>query len=156
MIIEDKRKIDELLPYLPLRLARALAWLRDADFAVLPDGRREIEGKDIYVNIMSYKTGKREEQKAEAHYKYIDVQYVIKGQEFVYHAPTGGENQTVAEKNSKEDYVFFAALGDAKEYRLTAGSIAIFFPWDIHQAKCCVGGHAANVRKAVIKVRAEG
>ncbi|MDR3349520.1 MAG: YhcH/YjgK/YiaL family protein [Acidaminococcales bacterium] len=156
MIVEHKCKIDELLPYLPLRLSRALAYLRDADLGALADGRHEIEGKDIYLNIMSYSTGKKEEQTAEAHYKYIDIQYIIKGSETVYCAPLDLERQSVKEKNLKEDYVFFDKLQEEKEYLQTAGSIMIFFPWDIHRTKCHVGGRAGKVRKAVIKVRAEG
>jgi YhcH/YjgK/YiaL family protein len=156
MIVEHRCKIDELLPYLPLRLSRALAYLRDADFDALPDGRHEIEGKDIYLNIMSYSTGKKEEQPVEAHYKYIDIQYIIKGSEIVFHAPLDHKRQTVKEKNLKEDYVFFSEVPDAKEYLQTAGSIMIFFPWDVHRTKCHAGSRPGKVRKAVIKVRAEG
>jgi YhcH/YjgK/YiaL family protein len=155
MIVENRCKIEELLPYLPLRLSRALAYLRDADFDSLPDGRHEIEGRDIYLNIMSYSTGKKEEQTAEAHYKYIDIQYIIKGSEIICYAPLDLKRQTIKEKSIKEDYVFFSEVPEAKEYLQTAGSIVIFFPWDVHRTKCRVGDKPAKVRKAVIKVRAE-
>ncbi|MDR2006281.1 MAG: YhcH/YjgK/YiaL family protein [Acidaminococcales bacterium] len=156
MIVEHRCKIDELLPYLPLRLSRALAYLRDADLDALPDGRHEIEGKDIYLYILSYSTAHKEAQTAEAHYKYIDIQYIIKGSETVYHAPIDPGLQSVKEKNLKEDYVFFDKVQNEKEYLQTTGSIMIFFPWDIHRTKCHAGGRPGKVRKAVIKVRAEG
>jgi YhcH/YjgK/YiaL family protein len=156
MIIESREKITELLPYLPLRLARALAYLRDTDPSLLPDGEYPIEGRDIFLKINSYQTGSKEELTAEAHYKYIDVQYMIKGREVIWRAPFDKLRHTVTADNPKEDYVFFSRVKGEKQYIFSEGEVIIFFPWDVHRTKGKVGGRPAAARKAVLKVRTEG
>ena len=156
MIVECRQKIDKVLPYLSLRLARAMAYLRDTDFESLPDGRHEVEGSDIFVTISSYKTDKRQDCISEAHFKYIDIQYLLSGEELIYHAPLDEKCQTVEQKNIKDDVVIFSDVTNEKEYLLEAGQVVIFFPWDVHRTKCKSGDKSCKNRKAVIKVRAEG
>ena len=52
---------------LPPMLQRALAYARTHDLGALPEGRQEIEGDDLYVNIAHYTTGTRAEKIWEAH-----------------------------------------------------------------------------------------
>lgn len=157
MIIESKATIDKILPYLPLRIGRAMAWLRDTDLSTLTDDRHEIEGDDIFVVISGYKTQKAEDCVTEAHFKYIDIQYIISGEELIYQSQLGAKSQKVIEKNVKEDFVTFESdIAEENCYHLRTGQIAIFFPWDVHRTKARAGKATAKVRKAVIKVRAEG
>ena len=156
MIIESKDTIDKVLPYLPLRLGRAMAYLRDTDLGKLSDGRYEVEGSDIFVIISSYKTDKAESCILEAHFKYIDIQYLISGEELVYHSQIGAPFHKTVEKNVKKDMVIFeGSIEDENKYHLKAGQLMVFFPWDAHRTRCNAGRTACKVRKAVIKVRSE-
>lgn len=155
MIFESKQKIDKIMPYLPLRLARAMAYLRDTDFNNLPDGRHEFEGQDIFAMIKSYKTVKKEEGIAEAHFKYIDVQYLLEGEELIYHASLNEGCQNVAEKRVKDDIVIFSEVEKDTEILFKAGHVVVFFPWDVHRTTCKTGARANKNRKVIIKVRAE-
>ena len=45
MIFTDLSKINDLLPYMSLRIGKALAYLRDTNFADLPNGEYEVAGR---------------------------------------------------------------------------------------------------------------
>ena len=156
MIIESKQKIDKVLPYLSIRLARAITYLRDTDFDGLPDGRHDVEGDEIFAVISSYKTDKKEDCISEAHFKYIDVQYLLEGEEFIYYAPLDEQCQTVGHKSEKDDVVVFSEVTNENQYHFKAGQIIIFFPWDVHRTKCKTSSKGCKSRKIVIKVRSEG
>ncbi|MBS3123673.1 YhcH/YjgK/YiaL family protein [Candidatus Woesearchaeota archaeon] len=92
--------------------------------------------------------GKRA-RKLEAHRKYIDVHYIISGEDRC------GWKETVncipeGEFNIKEDYVFFIDE-PAIWNNISPEHVAIFFPEDAHVALCGKG----KVRKVVIKVPVE-
>ena len=59
---------------------RGLELLRDTDFSQWEDGRHEIDGERLFILLQSYET-KPENDTPEAHRKYIDIQYLLSGQE---------------------------------------------------------------------------
>ena len=61
---------------------RGLELLRDTDFSQWEDGRHEIDGERLFVLLQSYET-KLENDTPEAHKKYIDIQYLLSGQELL-------------------------------------------------------------------------
>ncbi|MEO7776823.1 MAG: YhcH/YjgK/YiaL family protein [Fibrobacteria bacterium] len=86
----------------------------------------------------------------ESHRKYIDVQFILEGEEIVDIAPIAGlvVDQPYLEEN---DVIKYLDGGSVSQLRLRAGEAAVFFPEDGHMP----GQSAAVpslVRKAVIKV----
>ena len=65
------------------RYAKAIEWLKANDLAALENGKYEIDGKNVYANVMTYTTLPWEEAKYEAHENYTDIQYVIDGTEIM-------------------------------------------------------------------------
>ena len=61
------------------RYAKAVDFLLNTDLAALEVGKHEIDGKNVYANVVEYTTVFWEEAKFEAHEHYTDIQYVIKG-----------------------------------------------------------------------------
>ena len=49
-----------------------------------PLGKVEIDGDNVFLLLNSYETRTKEEAKAEAHRKYIDVMYMVEGAETIY------------------------------------------------------------------------
>lgn len=157
MIIEHKDKVEEIMPYLSLRLAKALAYLRDTDFSKLEDGKYEVDGKEIFAVISSYKTEKKKKFKPETHFKYIDIQYILSGEEVICYAPNNVTDKMIDEQDYKEDITFYKdEIKGEKKYHLDAGQLMILFPWEIHRPKCQAGEKACKVRKVIIKVLSEG
>jgi len=130
------------------KIALALEYLRNTDFAHMANGRHDIDGNEMYVLISDYLTKDCSECKIEAHRKYVDVQYVIKGKESVGYAPLDGR-PSITEYDDKNDYILFT--GDVSLIELNEGMFAIFYPEDLHMPG--VGKTKSSVRKAVVKVK---
>ena len=56
---------------------KAFAFLKNSDLEHMEPGRYEIDRDDVYATIQKQTTAAPEEKKAESHYKYIDIQYLI-------------------------------------------------------------------------------
>jgi YhcH/YjgK/YiaL family protein len=141
--------------YTPLnpRLAIALTHLADTDFSQLEVGTYPLEGKNIFVIVNDYETKPKEIEPFEVHQQYIDVQYVVSGEEEFGYLPLA--NQTPSkpyfDKHDYAEYDYEANKDDAAFIPLKAGMFALFFPGDIHMPG--TSATPQKVRKVVIKVR---
>lgn len=115
-----------------------------------PDGRHPIEGDRLFALPQSYETGSRTDKKFEAHRRFIDIQFILSGEEIIYHVPT--ERLEVSEPyHDERDVVFFRDPIAASPTLLRAGDFSIYFPHDGHKPGC-VHHTPVAVRKIVIKV----
>lgn len=115
-----------------------------------PDGRHVIEGERLFALPKSYETVPRTNRSFEAHRRYIDIHYVLLGEEIIYHAPT--ERLEVRDAYHVErDITFFRDPSAASPTFLRAGDFGIYFPHDAHKPGCVHTAPVA-VRKIVIKV----
>ena len=69
--------------YLSERFRTAYEFLSRPDLAELPLGRNEIDGEDVYANVLEYDTVPAAEKELEAHRDYYDVQFVVRGEELL-------------------------------------------------------------------------
>jgi YhcH/YjgK/YiaL family protein len=129
------------------RIAEALEWLRRTDLASAPPGNHEIRGKDIFAIVAEYVTKPRAAALWEAHRKYIDVQYVVRGNEMLGHAHIG----RLAAGPYDEEKEYLRLEGDGDLLSLPAGSFAILWPDDAHMPGVAAG-EPAPVKKVVVKV----
>lgn len=113
------------------------------------DGRVELAG-GVYVNIESYQTQERCKRRFEAHRKYIDIQYMIEGEELIAVAPIS--ELTISEPyDEKRDIEFYENSVNGMDYALHSGEFQIFKPGEGHMP--CIALNGINkVRKMVIKV----
>lgn len=132
------------------RYAKAIEWLKNTDLAALENGKYEIDGKDVYVNVMSYTTLPWEEAKYEAHENYTDIQYVIAGTETMTYAPVDALNPT-GPYDPQKDVIKFDNANPGLKVACQAGDFMIFFPWDGHKPKAA-SGEPCQVKKAVVKI----
>lgn len=115
-----------------------------------PDGRHPIEGDRLFALPQSYETAPSTEKRFEAHRRFIDIQFVLSGEEVIQHSPT--ERLEVSEPyHDERDVVFFRDPVSASPTLLRAGDFAIYFPHDGHKPGCLHTTPMA-VRKIVIKV----
>lgn len=138
--------------YLHKNLVKGLEYLAKTDLAALTKGKYEIEGKDIFVAINEYETQPREVRRAEAHADYLDIQYVISGQEMIAYSLLSAENEVLSDELAAKDAIFYKTVQRETELVMTEGMYAIFFPWDVHRPNCILN-EAANVKKAVVKIK---
>jgi biofilm protein TabA len=132
------------------RLAKAVEYIKNFNHSQ-PDGRYEIDGRNIYAIVSSYQTKPAEGQISETHKKYIDVQAILEGRECIDVAILS--ESIVIEKpyDETKDAAFYKMPADYASLAMTKGTFAVFYPQDIHRPCCSLGGEA-NVRKIVVKV----
>ncbi len=128
---------------------KVFAFLADsAKLASLPGGTYPIEDKNAYAIITEAPSKTPEAAKWEAHRKYIDLQYVINGEEKIGVAPLA--SATVTEPyDEKKDSAHYTA--DGKYYTATPAEFYLFFPSDAHRPNLKVDGFDV-VKKLVIKI----
>ena len=147
MIID---KIENLNSYANLseRLAKGIDYINNSDFSKIDLGTYKIEGDDVFAMVQEYDSREIENCKLEGHSKYIDIQYIIEGEEHI--GLISKSNQEIVEKNDEADYAFYK--GDSTLFKFDPSVFGIFFPDDLHMP--CVGlNQISKVRKVVVKVR---
>jgi len=130
-------------------ISKAFHWLQSADLKNIAPGKYEIEGEALFALVQEYETSDPATEQMEAHKKYIDVQYIIAGQERVGHAILKGQAISKA-YNEAEDFMLFS---DAPAFFsiFEAGMFMIFFPTDLHMP-CIKNEQVSTVKKVVLKV----
>ena len=117
-----------------------------------PAGRYEYdrfpEGK-VYVLIQEGATQPYESGKAEAHRRYLDVQFLLEGKETVYYADIESMKEAVPYDEAK-DIAFYEAGGQPA--RIEEGMFYAAFPHDGHMPCRDLDG-TQNYRKIVLKIR---
>jgi YhcH/YjgK/YiaL family protein len=132
-------------------LRKAFEIIKDKALSQKADGRYEVDGDKLYYIVQRYTTKPVEECKLEAHKKYIDVQFVVSGQEIIYHTPLNGLKIETPYDASK-DVAFYKAPASITAVNLAPGMFCILFPQDAHIPCCRVNG-PSNVHKVVVKVK---
>ncbi len=146
-MITGKINSIDLYKGLSERLDKAIDFVKglDKDIAV---GKYEIDGDDVFASIVEGETTSMDEIKIEAHKKYIDLQYIISGEEIMVYAPI--EDCTVTEEYNETKDIFFTK-GEGDGIKMSEGKFYIVFPCDGHAP--VKGYEKTSFKKAIIKVR---
>jgi len=152
-MITDRLKNAEIYYGLGERIKRGLLLLKDSAVINSAPGRYEVEGKDMYYNSDSYQTMPAGQGRFEAHRRYIDIQYIVSGREWI--GVSGLEGLKVQTPyNPAEDVEFYHQAEPMSRVVLSAGDFAIFRPGDAHMP-CRMFDRPEQVRKIVVKVSVE-
>ena len=149
--INPSRNIKDIKRYKNIseNLDKAIDYIQNTDLYSLAIGEYEIDGKEVFVRCIEFVTKEMEKFAWEGHFKYADVQIVLKGQEKYGISPI--DNLKLTEENPAEDFKGFE--GDVNEWAiLKPGDILIVFPEDIHAPGLAVSG-PEPIKKAIIKVK---
>lgn len=131
-------------------IAKAFEWLQSIELNNLPAGKYSIEDENIFAIVQQYKTLDAANEQMEAHKKYIDVQYMIKGEEMVGLSLLN--NQTISKEYNDETDYFLVSDPPSFFATLNEGNFMIFFPTDLHMP-CIKINKPLLVKKVVVKVR---
>lgn len=131
-------------------IALGLEYLREVrmDIAV---GSYQINPR-VKAIVSEYETKIVNEFGYEAHRDYIDIQYLIRGEEIINSLPLEYLKETKP-YNKEIDAAFYEETNiKPQELLLGNGYFAILFPQDGHMPQLCVN-NPENVKKVVIKVK---
>ena len=98
--------------------------------------------------IQRYTTKKPGEARPEAHDKYIDLQLMLDGEEYIGYANRNALGKPI-EAKPENDINFFE--GETCKMLLSNGTFGIYFPTDVH-APCIAVNEPREVKKAVFKI----
>lgn len=127
---------------------KAFDFLRKENLAALPVGKIELQGRDLFVNVVDI-TGKTAEQaKMETHRAYIDIQVPVGKAETMGWIAADRLQMPTEPYNQEKDIAFFADKA-ANFISVQPFEFAVFFPQDGHQPGISEGTY----RKIIVKVR---
>lgn len=117
------------------------------------NGVHELNAR-VKAIVSDYETKINNEYGYEAHREYVDIQYIIIGEEVVCYLPLEYLNE-VKSYNKEVDAAFYVESGvKPQELLLGNGFFAIFYPQDGHMPQLCVDS-PMKVKKVVVKVKIE-
>lgn len=145
-------KIDNLELYTSISgdIRLGLEWLRDVN-PEIEKGVYELSPR-VKAIVSDYTTKEVNENGYEAHRDYIDIQFLISGQEKICCLPLEYLKETKA--YSKDIDAAFYEEADVRPQEMVMGNgyFAVFFPMDGHMP-CLFICKSEKVKKIVIKVR---
>ena len=148
-MILDKIQSASLYINLHKGITKALEYFENTNFSTLENGKHIIDGDDVFAIVKEYKTKKIDENILEAHLKYIDVHYIIEGEEQIGIAMFNNQKPTEL-YDEDNDFMLFNEPSDY--ITLHKGMFAVFFPDDIHLPEITLGS-ISKVKKIVLKVK---
>jgi len=133
----------------PASWQAALKFLKESDFNSMKPGRYELADDGTYANIDEYLT--KDTAHFEAHRKFIDIQYLAKGKEYIYVTPVDNKrNREVTPYDETKDITFFDEDNYTK-HLLSSENFLVLFPSDGHKPCMKVDSNEV-VRKVVVKI----
>ena len=130
-------------------LDTAIDYLQTHDLAALPDGRTEVDGDNVFINMMDATLHSDHGFHPEYHKTYADLQIDI----------TGGEGWGYTNIPGKEIGEFTGDCGFQDSASVVTGALGegrfvLFFPGELHKPGVA-RPECTKVRKAVVKIRME-
>ena len=147
-MIKDRLENSNLYHNLSENLSKGFSWLQKNDLKNLKDGKYDIDGNKIYASIQTYET--KEDAKYEAHRKYIDIQYIVNGEEKI--GVTDLSNCISCTNYDESKDIEFFDIEKKDEYLdLDEGYFMILYPQDAHKPSISKD-KTSTVKKVVVKV----
>ena len=130
-------------------IKRAFEYLKQTDFSGMENGKHIVDGDNLFAVLQEYDTKNDVDAKLEAHRKYIDVQYIISGEELIGVRPLINQVHC-KEYDAENDYALY---DDTCSFvKISPGQFAVLFPQDLHKPGIKVDS-SIKVKKVVMKVK---
>jgi YhcH/YjgK/YiaL family protein len=128
---------------------QAFHFLKSANLKDLPLGKQELEGQHVFVTVQEYFGKAKPDALYESHKKYIDIQYVIEGEEII--GLTTPDKVTVNEPYNEEKDIAFYDFDGGDYLKATPEKFFLFFPEDVHRPSI-IAGDSIQIKKIVVKI----
>jgi len=132
------------------KFEQAFQYVRQIDVNSIAAGRYEIDGDAMYALVQEYDTKVKDQGKWEAHRRYIDLQYVVRGAEGIGYANIHHLQQ--GEYDAAKDYL--PLFGEGDQVIVNSGCFVLLLPEDAHMPGMALAS-PAPVKKVVVKIAVE-
>jgi len=129
------------------RFKQAFEFLRNTDLVSLPLGKVELDGTNLFVNVVDAIGKTPDVSKMETHKKYIDIQIPISASETMGWIAGNRLKEITEPYNVDKDISFF---GDKASNFIVVQPLEfiVFFPGDGHQPQLFDG----TIKKLIVKI----
>lgn len=148
-MILDSLKNSALYYALNPRLKRAFEYIASTDLETLEAGRHDIEGDDLFVNVMEVGLKAPADAKLEIHNAYLDIQVLVCGVEERFGWSERAELcKPLGAFDVSKDIQLFDDVPQTY-YTMRRGQFSILLPGDAHAPMVGEGA----VKKIIVKVK---
>ena len=126
-------------------------FLTSRDFALENPQTYEIGKEGIYAILQEYAPKKKADKSIESHHRYIDIQWMVEGKEYLGYA----YKNTLKSCGYDKEHDTEILTGDIALLPFHKNQFAILFPEDAHMPGVKSPGSTKTVKKIVIKVPVE-
>lgn len=148
MVIDTLEHLEDYVSLNPL-FKDVCNFLKDNDLTSLPEGKHEIKGKQLFVNVTTVKGKEPSDAVLEYHREMIDIQIPLSAPETYGNTPLADLPE--AAFDAENDIAKVPGVPAQSYVTCTPGMFVIFFPQDAH-APCI--SMESELRKAIFKVKA--
>ena len=153
MIIDNIKNADKYIAVNPYFKA-VFEVLKSYD-ADTEEKRTEIDGDKAFINLSSYVNKNVSECKFESHARYMDIQFVVTGHEYIDVTDTDGLVFT-ENKLTESDIAFYEDPDFFTTADLQPGDFVVLFPGEAHRPLVAPDGKGIATKKAVAKIVMDG
>lgn len=151
MITGNIKELKDIALY-PKLIQKALMYLKETDFTSMNPGIYEIQGKDLFAEVQELRTNYKENRNAETHKTYVDVQFLVDGEEKIGCSLLSDSSEILEDLRPEKDLIYYKQAENETMLNMKRGDFAIFFPTDIHRPGCEKNG-PQKIKKVVMKIR---
>lgn len=129
-------------------LDTAIDYILHNNLSALPLGRTELDGDNVYVNVMEAEAGPLETRNYEIHKKYMDIQIDLSGVEIIH---TGDADGMSTENYNPETDFAIARCSDLASCTIGPGNFILCMAGEPHKPGIAASDDKA-LKKCVFKV----
>lgn len=133
----------------------AFDFLKRDDLKTLAPGRYELTERGTYANIQELTTSKENPKKDvyERHEKYVDIQYMLEGEELIYISDLDSMKEKTREYDAENDYELYTGSTNPRPVVMNDTTFVVAFPGQPHHPGLAPQGtKPAKAKKVVVKV----
>lgn len=144
---QDLKRYEAMHPL----FAKTFAALEQLAALPFTAGRHEVDGDAVYINAAEYDTKQAESSCMEHHRRYIDVMWMVSGEETIGVCPVSALTEFTKPYTAEIDAALAKLPAVYTEVKIGAGDVVILFPEDGHAPAMELSG-TAHVQKFIAKV----
>lgn len=148
MIFGNIRNLNEY-SCLDDRIKECFQYVKEHDLLSYEKGSHEIDGSNLFVNIVEYTTTTADQRFWEAHREYLDIHVMLSGAEQI----DLNFIENMEQKEFEPESDFLPLKGEANGHVvLNEGDFLICYPHDAHRTAVKID-EPESIKKAIFKVK---
>ena len=148
----DKRLLAESYSEFKDRWDMAFQFLKSTNLQEL-SRRVDVDGNNVYVLVSTYDSKDKNEVRNEVHKRYVDIQYVAIGEEYMSKMSLSQVGEATTPYSEANDIEYFG-YEEGPYFLANQGTFFIFFPDEVHRSQMKIN-ESIPMKRIVVKILVE-